>query len=135
MDPRHTLYRTFDQLTVDSGHPDTMSARTDEEAAQVQATSGVTPESIEKKLKEGLGAVYVEIADLSGMCIFMLSAVRVIFWLIVDLLCVPSFHLLFFCDRSISPQHVVVLLCAPQHSIPGMVATMRTLVELQVQQV
>jgi hypothetical protein len=123
MDPRHTLYRTFDQLTVDPGHPDTMSARTDEEAAQVQATSGVTPESIEKKLKEGLGAVYVEIADLSGMCIFMLSAMRAIpwTWMIVDLPCVPSFHLLSFGDKSIRPQRMVVLLCT-RHT-----ATMRTL--------
>ena len=43
-----------------------MSARTDEEAANVQATSGVTMEGLEKKLKEGLGATYVEIEDLSG---------------------------------------------------------------------
>lgn len=63
MDPRHTLYRTLDKLTID---PE-MSARTDQEAANVQASSGVTPESIEKKLKEELGAEYVEIADLSGM--------------------------------------------------------------------
>lgn len=67
MDPRHTLYKTFETLVVDPENTDQMSARTDEEAAQVQATSGVTPESIEKKLKESLGAVYVEIADLSGM--------------------------------------------------------------------
>lgn len=65
MDPRHTLYRTFEKLAVDPEQE--MSARTDQEAAQVQATSGVTPESIEKKLRESLGAVYVEIADLSGM--------------------------------------------------------------------
>jgi hypothetical protein len=67
MDPRHTLYRTFETLAVDPENSDKMSARTDEEAAQVQASSGVSPESIEKKLKEGLGAVHVEIADLSGM--------------------------------------------------------------------
>jgi hypothetical protein len=67
MDPRHTLYRTFETLTVDPENASKMSARTDDEAAQVQASSGVTPESIEKKLKEDLGAVYVEIADLSGM--------------------------------------------------------------------
>lgn len=73
MDPRHTLYRTLDQLTVDPESSNTMSARTDEEAASVQASSGVTPESIEKKLREGLGAVHVEIADLSGMLsIFLL---------------------------------------------------------------
>jgi hypothetical protein len=46
-----------------------MSARTDAEATMVQATSGVTSEGIEEKLKEVLGAEYVEIADLSGMCI------------------------------------------------------------------
>jgi hypothetical protein len=64
MDPRHTLYRTLENLTID---PKAMSARTDQEASNVQATSGVTPEGIEKKLKEGLAAEYVEIADLSGM--------------------------------------------------------------------
>jgi hypothetical protein len=75
MDPRHTLYRTLDKLTVDSDNSNTMSAKTDDEAARVQASSGVTPESIENKLKEGLGAVHVEIADLSGMCIlFMMSS-------------------------------------------------------------
>lgn len=66
MDPRHTLYKTFDKLAVDPANTGTMSARTDDEAAQAAASSGVTPEGIEKKLKEGLGAVYVEIADLSG---------------------------------------------------------------------
>lgn len=43
-----------------------MSARTDAEAAQVQATSGVTMEALEKKLKEQLGATFVEIEDMSG---------------------------------------------------------------------
>jgi hypothetical protein len=70
MDPRHTLYRTFETLTVDPENEDKMSARTDQEAAQVQASSGVSAESIEKKLREGLGAVYVEIADLSGTLLF-----------------------------------------------------------------
>jgi hypothetical protein len=46
-----------------------MSARTDDEATKVQATSGVTPDGIEKKLKDALGAEYVAIADLSGMYI------------------------------------------------------------------
>jgi hypothetical protein len=68
MDPRHTLYRTLENLTID---PEAMSARTDQEAASVQATSGVTPEGIEKKLREGLAAEYVEIADLSGTLIFL----------------------------------------------------------------
>lgn len=70
MDPRHTLYKTFDKLAVGPANTGTMSARTDDEAAQAAASSGVTPEGIEKKLKEGLGAVYVEIADLSGMLHF-----------------------------------------------------------------
>ncbi|OAL01347.1 bola-like protein [Phaeosphaeriaceae sp. SRC1lsM3a] len=77
MDPRHTLYKTFETLVVDPENTDQMSARTDEEAAQLQATSGVTPESIEKKLKESLGAVYVEIADLSGGCGQMYEAIIV----------------------------------------------------------
>jgi hypothetical protein len=64
MDPRHTLYRTFETLTVDPENLGKMSAQ---DAATAPASSGVTPEGIEKKLKEGLGAVYVEIADLSGM--------------------------------------------------------------------
>jgi hypothetical protein len=84
MDPRHTLYRTFEKLQVDPEAK--MSARTDQEAAQVQATSGVTPESIEKKLKESLGAVYVEIADLSGM-----SIPSVCLCLFEFLLCFASF--------------------------------------------
>jgi hypothetical protein len=62
MDPRHTLYKTLETLAVDP--EDTMSAPTDQAAPP---SSGVTPEGIERKLKEGLGAVYVEIADLSGM--------------------------------------------------------------------
>jgi hypothetical protein len=66
MDPRHKLYKTLDNLAIEPDTRDTMSARTDEEAANVQATSGVTMEGLEKKLKEGLGATYVEIEDLSG---------------------------------------------------------------------
>jgi hypothetical protein len=76
MDPRHTLFRTFDELTV---NPENMSARTDTEAANVQASSGVTAESIERKLREVLGAVHVEIADLSGT--FMLDKGFINFWL------------------------------------------------------
>jgi hypothetical protein len=67
MDPRHTLYRTFETLTVDPETLINMSATTEQETAK--ASSGVTPEGIERKLKDGLGAVYVEIADLSGMLI------------------------------------------------------------------
>jgi hypothetical protein len=65
MDPRHTLYRTFETLTVDPETLGNMSATTEQETAKT--SSGVTAEGIERKLKEGLGAVYVEIADLSGM--------------------------------------------------------------------
>lgn len=64
MDPRHTLYRTFEKLTVD---PETLGNMSATEQETAKASSGVTPEGIERKLKEGLGAVYVEIADLSGM--------------------------------------------------------------------
>lgn len=43
-----------------------MSARTDDEAAANQNTSGVTPETIRATLKEKLEAQHVDIADLSG---------------------------------------------------------------------
>lgn len=66
MDPRHKLYKTLNDLAIAPDTRRTMSARTDEEAANVQATSGVTMEGLEKKLKEGLSATYVEIEDLSG---------------------------------------------------------------------
>ena len=66
MDPRHKLYKTLDNLAIAPDTRTNMSARTDEEAANVQATSGVTMEGLERKLKEGLGATYVEIEDLSG---------------------------------------------------------------------
>ncbi|PSK46565.1 hypothetical protein B9Z65_5533 [Elsinoe australis] len=45
-----------------------MSARTDAEATNVQATSGVTPDTLRTTLIEKLGAVHVEIEDLSGGC-------------------------------------------------------------------
>ena len=61
MDPRHKLYKTLDNLAIEPDATNNMSARTD-----VQATSGVTMEGLERKLKEGLGATYVEIEDLSG---------------------------------------------------------------------
>ncbi|KAF2819805.1 bola-like protein [Ophiobolus disseminans] len=77
MDPRHTLYKTLDKMTVDPESSAAMSARTDQEAANAQASSGVTPEGIEQKLREGLGAEYVEIADLSGGCGQMYEAIIV----------------------------------------------------------
>lgn len=43
-----------------------MSARTDTEASQKQAESGITPEAIKTKLEEQLGATHVSIEDMSG---------------------------------------------------------------------
>ncbi|KAF2274842.1 bola-like protein [Westerdykella ornata] len=54
-----------------------MSARTDTEAAQVQAASGVTIEGLRKKLEEQLDATYVEIEDMSGGCGQMFQAIIV----------------------------------------------------------
>ncbi|ORY01349.1 bola protein [Clohesyomyces aquaticus] len=72
LDPRIQLSKTLNKLAVDN-----MSARTDSEAAQAQASSGVTPESLKKKLKEQLGATYVEVEDMSGGCGQMFEAVIV----------------------------------------------------------
>lgn len=69
MDPRHQLYKTLDKLTVNPESSSTMSAKTDDEAAQVAASSGVTPEAIKTKLETELGATWVEIEDMSGTCI------------------------------------------------------------------
>ncbi|KAL6702987.1 hypothetical protein ACN47E_010342 [Coniothyrium glycines] len=78
MDPRHKLYKTLDKLSV---HPEAMSARADEEAAQVPAsagnTSGVTMDVIKNKLEQGLGATYVDMEDMSGGCGQMFEAVIV----------------------------------------------------------
>lgn len=63
MDPRHQLSKSLDKLAV---NPQNMSARTDTEAAQVQATSGVTMEKLKSKIEEQLGATHVEIKDMSG---------------------------------------------------------------------
>jgi stress-induced morphogen len=43
-----------------------MSARTDKEAELVQASSGITPESLSTTLKSKLEAEHVDISDLSG---------------------------------------------------------------------
>jgi hypothetical protein len=43
-----------------------MSARTDSEAAEVQASSGVTAETLKTKITEQLEATHVEVEDLSG---------------------------------------------------------------------
>lgn len=67
MDPRHKLYKQLGQLTVDPEASKMTAARTDAEAEQAAASSGVTPEAIKRKLEQGLGATYVEIEDMSGM--------------------------------------------------------------------
>lgn len=74
MDPRHKLYKTLDTLAIEPDPNETMSARTDAEATNVQAMSGVTMEGLKKKLEEGLGATYVEIEDLSGMSQFSIQS-------------------------------------------------------------
>ena len=89
MDPRHKLYKTLDTLTIDFDNDQAakMSARTDDEAEKVQATSGVTMEGLKKKLEEGLGATYVEIEDLSGM----LCSLFVIYCYIMSIVSFLSF--------------------------------------------
>ncbi|KAF2227686.1 bola protein [Elsinoe ampelina] len=52
-----------------------MSARTDNEAMEVQGTSGVTPDSLRTTLVEKLQATHVEIEDLSGGCGQMFEAI------------------------------------------------------------
>lgn len=71
MDPRHKLTKSLDQLFVDPNNTTIMSARTDDEAARNAASSGVTPESIKQKLESSLGAVHVEIEDLSGTLLLL----------------------------------------------------------------
>lgn len=44
------------------------AAETDTSAAMAAASSGVTPESLEAKLKDTLGATFVSIEDMSGGC-------------------------------------------------------------------
>ena len=66
MDPRHQLSKTLDKLAVDPAVAANMSARTDAEAEQAQASSGVTIEGLRRKIGEQLEATYVEIEDMSG---------------------------------------------------------------------
>ncbi|KAK3649987.1 hypothetical protein LTR56_006574 [Elasticomyces elasticus] len=54
-----------------------MSARTDVEAQETQATTGVTPNTLGATLKEKLEASHVDIQDLSGGCGQMFEAVIV----------------------------------------------------------
>jgi len=43
-----------------------MSARTDIEASESQASSGITPEILRTTLSTKLGAIHVDIQDMSG---------------------------------------------------------------------
>ncbi|KAF2835580.1 bola-like protein [Patellaria atrata CBS 101060] len=54
-----------------------MSARTDVEAERTQASTGITPESLKTTLEEKLGAIYVDIEDMSGGCGQMFQAIIV----------------------------------------------------------
>jgi hypothetical protein len=54
MDPRHKLYKTLDNLAIEPDTTINMSARTDEEAANVQATSGVTMEGLISAVRTNL---------------------------------------------------------------------------------
>ena len=58
-DDRETLADAFN-LAI-------MSARTDFEAEQIQASTGITPDTLGATLKDKLDASHVDIADLSGM--------------------------------------------------------------------
>ena len=68
MDPRHKLYKTLDNLSVDPDPDIEMSGTVDEGATQSAPDSGVAPDVIKRKLEEALEATYVEVEDLSGMC-------------------------------------------------------------------
>ena len=52
-----------------------MSARTDTEAVQTQASTGITPETLKSTLAQKLDASHVDIEDLSGTPIPSLSIV------------------------------------------------------------
>jgi len=54
-----------------------MSARTDSEAEQNQASSGITPEALSAKISHKLEAEHVDIQDLSGGCGQMYEAIIV----------------------------------------------------------
>lgn len=69
--------QTLSNLHVSESAITPMSARTDSEAAQVQASSGVTPDTLRAKLIENLEATYVQIEDLSGGCGQMYEAIIV----------------------------------------------------------
>ncbi|KAJ9623925.1 hypothetical protein H2203_005371 [Taxawa tesnikishii (nom. ined.)] len=54
-----------------------MSARTDVEASQTQASTGITPDTLKSTLSTKLEATHVDIEDLSGGCGQMFEAVIV----------------------------------------------------------
>lgn len=59
-----------------------MSARTDVEASQTQASTGITPDTLKSTLSTKLEATHVDIEDLSGQSLL------------------PSFHLVPSCLQS-----------------------------------
>ena len=61
---KHTLFKPTISLTAQTS---TMSAQTDAEAAEVQSSTGVTPDTLSETLKVKLDASHVDIQDLSGM--------------------------------------------------------------------
>jgi hypothetical protein len=66
MDPRHKLYKTLSNLSVDPDPDTVMSENTDNATTQAAASSGVTLDGIKTKLEQALGATHVEIEDMSG---------------------------------------------------------------------
>ncbi|XTI86331.1 bola protein [Cenococcum geophilum] len=72
-----SLAQNLSRLRIgDSGTP-TMSARTDDEATQVQVSSGITPDTLRYRLIEKLDATHVQIEDMSGGCGQMFEAIIV----------------------------------------------------------
>jgi len=72
MDPAQRLAHTFHNLHLHDPNRATpisapVAAMADNDAPQQEPqSSGVTPESLKEKLEREIGAVYVEVADLSG---------------------------------------------------------------------
>lgn len=60
-----SLAQNLSRLRVGDSSTPTMSARTDDEATQVQV-SGITPDTLRNKLIENLDATHVQIEDMSG---------------------------------------------------------------------
>lgn len=65
-----TDYSLFTQISQTYG---TMSARTDAEATNNQASSGVTPDTLKATLEQKLEASHVDIVDLSGVYLLYTS--------------------------------------------------------------